>query len=168
MNFIGSILCSPLCVKRCLESLLTTTEFTLMDTPKTFHVWQNSQSQGPFTIRVMQEKLNQGSLSRETLVAQNGSDEWVPLGSFADLIDPPKMDVIKPPAPAIETQPVVGAPLTVAVAADWLLRAALIFVAIGVGLGMTASMFIGLSGFWFCVGPFSLALTVAIFGWCRP
>ena len=139
-----------------------------MDTLHTFHVWQNSQSQGPFTVRVMQEKLRQGTLSRETLVAYRGSDEWVPLSTYADLIDPPKMEVVKPPAASMNKPVAADAPLTVNVVVQWLQHAAVILICIGVGLGMLGALLIGPPGLWFCAGPLGLALTAAIFAWSRP
>jgi hypothetical protein len=67
-----------------------------MDSLHTFHVWQNGQSQGPFTVRVMQDMIKQGTLSRQALVAYRDSEDWVPLSTYADLIDPAKVEVPDP------------------------------------------------------------------------
>jgi hypothetical protein len=139
-----------------------------MDILSTFHVWQNGQSQGPFTLRVMREKLKDGTLSREALVVHGDGGDWVPLSTYADLLDPPKVEMITPPPAPVETTAAADVPLTVNVVAEWLLRTAFILVIIGVGLGMVAAVVIGRPGLWFCVGPLGLALTAAIFAWSRP
>jgi hypothetical protein len=134
----------------------------------TFHVWQNGQSQGPFTVRVMQDMLKAGTLSREALVAYRGGDDWVPLSTYADVIDPPKMEVMKPPAAPVANPSAPDVPLTGTMVVEWLLRTAYVFMGLGVGAGIMGAAIMGLPGFWFCVGPFSLALTAAIFAWSRP
>lgn len=139
-----------------------------METLPTFHVWQNSQSQGPFTARVIQDMLKKGTLSHETLVAYQGSGEWVPLSNYSDLIDPPEMQVAKPPSAPVETTTAVGMPLTVNVVVDWLLRAALFFMLIGIGMALLGMAAFGMPGLYACIGPFALALTTAIIAWARP
>ncbi len=133
----------------------------------TFHVWQSGQSQGPFTVVMMQGMLKEGTLSRETLVAYRGGEDWVPLSTYADVIDPPKMEDVKTP-PSVVSLAAPGMPLTASTLAAWLLRAAFFFTMIGVVAGMLGAACMGLQGFWFCLGPFSLALTAAIFAWSKP
>ncbi|MFZ2279509.1 MAG: DUF4339 domain-containing protein [Prosthecobacter sp.] len=139
-----------------------------MDALHTFHVWQNSQSQGPFTARVMQDMLKQGTLSRQALIRYRDGEDWVPLSTYADVIDPPKMQVVEAPSAPMETRAAVDMPLTVNVVVDWLLRAALFFMLIGIGMALLGMAAFGMPGLYACVGPLTLALTTAIIAWSRP
>lgn len=138
-----------------------------MDTLHTFHIWKNGQSTGPFTVGALQDMLKKGTLSRESLVARVGDEEWLPLSTYADVIDPPRREPVKAPepAPALKND---DAPLTAVMVQEWLLRAAFAFVVIGVVTVMLAAAVYGLPGLWFCVGPLSLALTLAIVAWAKP
>lgn len=59
-----------------------------MSTLRTFHIWKNGQSTGPFTIGAIKEMIQKGTLSHESLVASAGDDEWLPLATYADLLAP--------------------------------------------------------------------------------
>lgn len=83
-----------------------------MTTLTTFHLWQNNQSTGPFTARVVRDMLKAGTINGGTLVARDGDDDWLPLSTFSDLIDAPKLKPLK----VSESAPVeaVASPATIA------------------------------------------------------
>jgi uncharacterized protein DUF4339 len=62
-----------------------------------FHIWRNGQSDGPFTVRALQDMLKAGEITHATLVASSGDDDWLPVSTFADVIDAPKQEVQPPP-----------------------------------------------------------------------
>lgn len=75
-----------------------------MNSLQTFHVWRDEKSFGPFTPGQLREMLRVGQIKSSTLVAPVGSDEWIPLTTFPEILpasEPAeKPAAAPPPAPA--------------------------------------------------------------------
>jgi hypothetical protein len=59
----------------------------------------NGQQQGPFTLTVFQEKIGQGTLTKETLVWKHGFANWTKASDVEEL--KPMFASVPPPLPAV-------------------------------------------------------------------
>jgi hypothetical protein len=61
-----------------------------------WHIADNGQTSGPFSTAAMGRKVNDGSLTRETMVWTPGQDGWKPAGEVTPLA---RLFTIQPPPP---------------------------------------------------------------------
>ena len=76
-----------------------------MSDQSTFHVWQDSQSHGPFDAAKLRAMLHEGEINSGTLVALSGGDDWLPLSAFPEIMVAPQKVPVRPRSakePAVE------------------------------------------------------------------
>jgi len=63
-----------------------------------YYLYINDEQKGPFTLAQIQSMWRSGNITGQTLYWQQGFDEWFPLSTMIDLLEPPQ-------APVVQTQP---------------------------------------------------------------
>src|SRR3954470_1008619 len=68
------------------------------------------QPKGPVDNATLQNLINSGAINGETLVAQENTDNWVPLRTYPQFTIPSASSAPSPPGPSAGTQPGSAAP----------------------------------------------------------
>lgn len=55
-----------------------------------YFLYLNNEQSGPFTIAQLQHMWRVGQITAKTLYWQQGFDEWIPLSTIADSLEPPR------------------------------------------------------------------------------
>lgn len=81
-----------------------------MSTLKTFYLWRGNEKTGPHTLAQLREMLKLERVTLQTLAAESDGEEWLPLSTWSELIQPAQSLAAKhPPVQAAQCADAGGA-----------------------------------------------------------
>ena len=68
-----------------------------------YYLYLQNEQQGPFTLAQLQSMWHSGGVMGQTLYWEEGLDEWLPLSTMIESLEPPRASAIGPAAPEVQT-----------------------------------------------------------------